>query len=110
MLFEKIAKHFGGDLAGRTFALWGLAFKPQTDDMREAASRVLMEALWARARRCRPTTRRRWRRRSASTATATTSLLVGTKEAALKGADALVILTEWQAFRAPDFDLVAERL
>ena len=101
MIFEKIARHFGGDLEGRTFALWGLAFKPNTDDMREAASRVLMEALWAAGARCRPTTRRRWRRRSGSTATATDLVLSGTKEAALKGADALVIMTEWQAFRAP---------
>ena len=47
MIFDKVAAHYGGDLAGRTFALWGLAFKPNTDDMREAPSRVVMEALWA---------------------------------------------------------------
>ena len=110
VVFDKIARHFGGDLAGRTFALWGLAFKPQTDDMREAASRVLMEALWAAGARVQAydpeamdETQRLYGDRPDLT-------LAGTKEAALRGADALVVMTEWQAFRAPDFDLIRERL
>ena len=74
VLVEKIRRHYGGDLAGRTFALWGLAFKPQTDDMREAAEpRGHGGALGRRRAACRPSTPRRWRRRSGSTATARTS-------------------------------------
>ncbi|TPE48399.1 UDP-glucose dehydrogenase family protein [Amaricoccus solimangrovi] len=110
VIFAKIARHYGGDLKGRVFALWGLSFKPNTDDMREAAARVLMEALWeagasvqAYDPEAMEETQRIYGDRDGLT-------LVGTKEAALKGADALVILTEWQVFRAPDFDLIAERL
>ena len=110
VIFGKIRRHYGDDLAGKTFALWGLAFKPNTDDMREAASRVLMEALWdagARVQAYDPEameeTQRLYGDRDGLT-------LCGTKEAALKGADALVVLTEWQAFRAPDFDMIRSRL
>jgi UDPglucose 6-dehydrogenase len=68
----KISAHFDGDLAGKTIALWGLAFKPNTDDMREASSRRLMEQLWEAARRCAPSTRWPMERPTASTAIATT--------------------------------------
>ncbi|MDR5894392.1 UDP-glucose/GDP-mannose dehydrogenase family protein [Halomonas mongoliensis] len=109
-LFAKIRDHFAGELAGKTFALWGLSFKPNTDDMREAPSRVLMEALWeagARVQAYDPEameeTQRLYGHREELT-------LCGTKEAALKGADALVIVTEWQSFRAPDFDLIQRQL
>ena len=110
VLYEKIAEHYQGALAGRTFALWGLAFKPNTDDMREAASRVLMEALWAAGARVQAydpvameETQRLYGDRD-------DLQLCGTKEAALKEADALVVMTEWQVFRAPDFDLIRSRL
>jgi UDPglucose 6-dehydrogenase len=110
VIFAKIAKHYGGDLAGKTFALWGLSFKPNTDDMREAASRVLMEALWAAGAKVQaydPEAMEETQRIYGDRADLT---LVGTKEAALRGADALVVLTEWQAFRAPDFDMIAGKL
>ncbi len=110
VIFAKIAKHYGGELRGRTFALWGLSFKPQTDDMREAASRVLMEALWeagASVQAYDPEAMEETQRIYGDRDDLT---LVGTKEAALKGADALVVMTEWQAFRAPDFDLIREKL
>jgi UDPglucose 6-dehydrogenase len=110
VLFEKIAGHFGGDLTGKTFALWGLAFKPNTDDMREAASRVLMEALWDAGAKVQAYDPEAMEEAQRIYGDRDALVLAGTKEAALKGADALVILTEWQAFRAPDFDLVAERL
>ena len=111
-LFAKLAKHFGGveGLKGRTFALWGLAFKPNTDDMREAPSRTLMEALWqagASVRAFDPVA-----------AAETARLYAGQpglsicrdKYSALEGADALLICTEWQQFRAPDFDEMQSRL
>ena len=102
-LFELIARHFDGQLAGRTIALWGLAFKPNTDDMREASSRRLMEALWAAGARVQafdPEAREEARRIYGERAD-----LVLCEHAydALQGADALAIVTEWKAFRSPDF-------
>jgi UDPglucose 6-dehydrogenase len=110
VVFDKIRRHFDGALSGRTFALWGLAFKPQTDDMREAASRVVMEALWAAGAKVQaydPEAMDEAQRLYGDRADLT---LCGTKEAALRDADALVIMTEWQVFRGADFDLVRERL
>ncbi len=110
VIFEKIARHYQGALEGRTFALWGLAFKPNTDDMREAASRVLMEALWeagARVQAYDPVAMEEAQRLYGER---DDLVLAGTKEAALKGADALVVLTEWQVFRAPDFDAIRDKL
>ena len=108
--YQKISRHFGGDLKGRTIALWGLSFKPNTDDMREAASRVLMEALWAAGAKVQAYDPEAMEETQRIYGDRPDLLLVGTKEAALKGADALVIMTEWQAFRAPDFDMIAEKL
>ncbi|MGO3542162.1 MAG: UDP-glucose dehydrogenase family protein [Pseudomonas helleri] len=110
ILFKKISKHFNGELNGKTFALWGLSFKPNTDDMREAPSRVLMEALWkagAKVQAFDPEAMEETQRIYGSREDLN---LCGTKEAALKGADALVIVTEWQAFKAPNFDLIKDQL
>ena len=109
-LFQKIQRHYNGQLADKTFALWGLAFKPNTDDMREAPSRVLMEALWqagARVQAYDPEAMEEAQRLYGNRRELT---LCGTKEAALRGADALIIITEWQTFRAPDFTLLKEEL
>jgi UDPglucose 6-dehydrogenase len=110
VLFDKISRHFGGDLKGRTFALWGLAFKPQTDDMREASSRVLMEALWqagASVRAYDPEameeTRRIYGERD-------DLVLTEHQNEALDGADALAICTEWKSFRIPEFEVMRNRL
>jgi len=118
ILVEKIEKRFGSDLKGMKFALWGLAFKPNTDDMREAPSRVIIQELVKRG------------------ATIVTHDPVAMPEAkhalevdfnnnpegfkkvsmvddpmsALDGADALIIVTEWKAFRSPDFEQVMEKL
>ena len=110
VLFDKIARHYGGDLKGRTFALWGLAFKPNTDDMREAASRVLMQALWAAGARVQAFDPEEMEEAERLYGHRDDLILAGTKEAALRDADALVIVTEWQVFRAPDFELMKSRL
>ncbi len=110
VLYDKIARHFGDDLMGRVFALWGLAFKPNTDDMREASSRVLMEALWdagATVQAYDPKAMQEAQRLYGDRAAL---ILAGTREAALRGADALVVMTEWQEFKAPDFDEIIEKL
>jgi UDPglucose 6-dehydrogenase len=103
VLFNKIKGHFGA-LKGKTLALWGLAFKPNTDDMREASSRVLMEALWAAGAKVRaydPVAMAECARIYGERADLT---LCKTAPEALEGADALAIVTEWQEFRSPDFD------
>jgi UDPglucose 6-dehydrogenase len=110
VVFAKIRRHFGGDLAGKVVALWGLAFKPNTDDMREAAARVLMEALWGAGAKVQAYDPQAMEEAQRIYGEREDLMLCGTKEAALRGADALVVMTEWQAFRAPDFDLIKERL
>jgi UDPglucose 6-dehydrogenase len=110
VLLNKITKRFGDNLKGKHFALWGLAFKPGTDDMREATSRVVMEGLWAKG------------------ATITAFDPVAMKETqhiygdrpdlsyaenskdALQDADALIIVTEWKAFKSPDFGVIKARM
>jgi UDPglucose 6-dehydrogenase len=109
-LFQKISSHYGDQLAGRTFALWGLAFKPNTDDMREASSRVLMEALWkagASVRAFDPEARAETARIYGQR---DDLVLCESPESALEGADALVVITEWNLFRSPDFDHIRKSL
>src|SRR5271156_5801116 len=110
ILVRKLSRQFGGKLAGRVFALWGLAFNPNPDDMREAPSRVIIEMLL---------------KRGASVAAFDPVAMTEARHiyevqkavsfadnamAALEGADALVIMTEWKAFRSPDFDAVKRAL
>jgi UDPglucose 6-dehydrogenase len=109
-LFNKIFQHFDGALRGKTFALWGLSFKPNTDDMREAPSRVLMEALWHAGASVQAFDPKAMEEAQRLYGTRDDLTLAGTKEAALKNADALVIVTEWQSFRVPDFDLLRRQL
>ena len=109
-LFGYVAMHFGGQLKGKTFALWGLSFKPNTDDMREAPSRVLMEALWAAGAKVQAYDPVAMDETQHIYGLRDDLKLVGTKEAALEKADALIICTEWKIFRAPNFDLIKSRL
>lgn len=106
-LFNKLSTHFNGDLAGRTFAVWGLAFKPGTDDMREAPSVVLINSLinaGAKVRAFDPVARETARREFPESWLAEGKLQIveGQYEAAID-ADALVLVTEWKPFRRPDF-------
>ncbi len=104
VLAEKIVHRFGDGLAGRRFALWGLAFKPNTDDMREAPSRVVVDALMRRgATVCAYDPVAMEEARKIYTGVANVEFATTAMEAA-KGADALVIMTEWKAFRSPDFE------
>jgi UDPglucose 6-dehydrogenase len=107
VLFNKAKKHFG-DLSGKTFAMWGLSFKPKTDDMREAPSlSVISELLGAGARVIAydPVAMHEAKRTLGDSVT-----YAGDMYEALDGADALIIVTEWPEFRSPDFEDVARRL
>jgi UDPglucose 6-dehydrogenase len=109
-LFEYLMKHFDGSLVGKKIALWGLSFKPNTDDMREASSRVLMEHLWEEGAIVQAYDPEAMNETQRIYGNRDDLVLMGTKEAALNGADVLVICTEWQAFRAPDFELIQNTL
>ena len=110
LLHAKISHHFGADLSGKTIALWGLSFKPNTDDMREAPARVLMEALWqdgASVRAYDPVAMDEARRIYGHRDDLT---LCDSAEDALDGADALAVVTEWHEFRSPDFARIRDTL
>lgn len=108
ILPAKIVKRFGENLAGRRFALWGLAFKPNTDDMREAPSRVLIDDLLARGASVRaydPVAMEESKRIYGARIDHAES-----PQSALEAADALVIVTEWKEFRSPDFGAIKAAL
>jgi UDPglucose 6-dehydrogenase len=109
-LLEKITQRFGDRLTGRRFAVWGLAFKPNTDDMREAPSQIIVPGLIARGATVSaydPVAIDQARR---SFSDLSGIEYAGTPQAALDGADCLVIITEWKEFRSPDFDDIKRRL
>jgi UDPglucose 6-dehydrogenase len=110
ILFQKIQQHFQDKLQNRRFALWGLAFKPNTDDMRDAPSRTLMEALWARGASVQAYDPQAMSEAQRLYGSRPDLQLCDTPEAALKGTDALVIMTEWKTFRSPDFDFIKANL
>ena len=110
ILVNKLTARFGADLKGKRFAMWGLAFKPNTDDMREAPSRTMLEALWAMGATVSaydPAAMEETRRIYGERADL---LLVDSPMDALKGADALLIVTEWKVFRSPNFDTMKSLL
>ena len=120
-LFEMICKHYGvwdkaekGEtkdiLKGKTFALWGLAFKPNTDDMREAPSRVLMEQLWAAGAKVQAYDPEAMDETQKIYGDRATLSLLGTKEGAVRDANALVIITEWKAFKVLDYAFAKSNL
>ena len=109
-LFEHISSFYKKNIKGKTFAVWGLAFKPNTDDMREASSRVLIESLWKAGAKIQAYDPEAMEEAQRLYGTRDDFTLMGTKEAATHGADALVIVTEWKSFRVPDFEKLHEEL
>jgi UDPglucose 6-dehydrogenase len=105
-LFTKLQKYYGESLKDKTIALWGLSFKPNTDDMNSASSRTLMEALWdigAKVRAFDPAAQKECKRIYGER---DDLVLCQTADDTLNGADALTIVTEWQEFRSPNFDFI----
>jgi UDPglucose 6-dehydrogenase len=110
VLFHKMSRHFGGALAGRTVALWGLAFKPNTDDMREAPARTLIGLLIKAGARVQAYDPVAGDEAQAIYAGEPRFSLAKNAYQAVEGADALAIVTEWQEFRSPDFDRLRQLL
>jgi UDPglucose 6-dehydrogenase len=110
VLLDKITAKFGNDLSGKNIALWGLAFKPNTDDMRDAPSRVLIKGLWERGATVTAYDPVAMHEATRIFGNDPRLKLVDTQMAALEGADALAIVTEWQVFRAPDFAALKAKL
>ncbi len=109
-IVEKIRTHYDNDLNGKTIALWGLSFKPSTDDMREAPSRVVMEALWEAGVSVRAYDPEAMEEAARLYPDQPGLTLCDSAYEAVEGADALVIITEWQEFRSPDFALLGSTL
>ncbi len=110
VLFSKLSRYFNDQLEGKTIAVWGLAFKPNTDDLREASSRTLIEALWEAGAKVQAYDPIAMDNFQASYGRRADLLLCRTANEALKEADALVIVTEWNEFRSPDFGMIKQSL
>ncbi len=109
-VFDKLHAHYKGKLRGKTIALWGLSFKPRTDDMREAPSRTLMEAVWKAGATVRAYDPEAMHEAKRIYPDQEGFELCETAYGTLEGADALAIITEWQEFRSPDFLLLKQKL
>ncbi len=110
VLFNKIDKHFDGKLEGRVFALWGLAFKPNTDDMRAAPSRTLMEALWEKGAVVRAYDPEAMDEARRIYGDREELIYCESPDDALENTDALIVVTEWNQFRSPDFSKMKNTL
>ncbi|MFA6972210.1 MAG: UDP-glucose/GDP-mannose dehydrogenase family protein [Gallionella sp.] len=110
VMLNKVTKRFGNNLAGKHFALWGLAFKPGTDDMREASSRVLMEGLWALGATVTAFDPAAMKETQHIYGDRVDLRYAENSKDALQDADALIIVTEWKAFKSPDFGIIKARL
>lgn len=109
-LFEKMEAYFTDGLSGKVVALWGLAFKPNTDDMREASSVTLMELLWEKSASIRAFDPVALEEAKKIYGDHPNLVYCNSPEEALQGADGLAIVTEWNIFRSPDFDLIKSTL
>jgi UDPglucose 6-dehydrogenase len=110
VLVDKVVARFGENLAGRTFAIWGLAFKPNTDDMRDAPSRVIVAELARRGATLRAYDPVAMEEATRVLGNVAALSMVANANDALTGADALLVVTEWKEFRNPDFDTIKARL
>lgn len=110
VLLKKITKRFGHDLTGKHFALWGLAFKPGTDDMRDATSRVVLEELWTRGASVSAYDPVAMRESQRIYGDRENLLYAENPKDALSNADALIIVTEWKEFKSPDFNQIKAHL
>ncbi len=109
-LFELVNRHFNGELSGRRFALWGLAFKPNTDDMREAPSRTLLNQLWAAGATVRAYDPEAMDEARRIFGERDDLVMCATPDEALVGVDALIVVTEWKAFWSPSFAALSSSL
>jgi len=110
VLFNKVSEHYKGSLKGKVFALWGLSFKPNTDDMREAPSRVLMEKLWAEGATVRAYDPKAMEEAERIYGNNKSLTLCQTADEALDGADSLIVITEWNVFRSPDLEKLKSKI
>jgi UDPglucose 6-dehydrogenase len=110
VLLDKVIDHFGENLTGRTFAVWGLAFKPKTDDMRDAPSREIIEGLWARGAAVRAYDPEAMDSARSIYGEREDFVLCEKRDQAVEGADALIICTEWRQFRSPDWERLRQSL
>lgn len=110
VLLDKVLNHFDGNVEGLTFALWGLAFKPKTDDVREAPSRTIMEGLWTAGARVQAFDPEAMETTRAIYGNNPSLVLCSSRDEALEGADALIIATEWRQFQSPDYNKLREQL
>ena len=110
LLYRKIEAHFDGQLKGKRIALWGLSFKPNTDDMREAPSRTLMELLWQSGAAVQAFDPQAMEEARRIYGLRDDLQLCESQYDALSGADALVVVTEWKNFRSPDLERIRECL
>ena len=111
VLFEKIQRRFGEDLAGKRFAVWGLSFKPDTDDMREAPAITLIRALLSAGAEVSTYDPKAMEEAKMHWLSDVSGVFYAdSKYEAVKGADALVLVTEWKEFRQPDFEEISKLL
>jgi len=110
VLIDKVKARFGSDLKGRRFAFWGLAFKPNTDDMREAPARTMIEALWAMGATVAAYDPAAMHETRTIYGERSDLILTENSMDALQDADALLVVTEWKAFRSPNFTAMKARL
>jgi len=110
VMVNKVLKHYNGDVKGKTFALWGLSFKPNTDDMREASSRVVLEQLWKNGAKFKAYDPEAMHEAQRIYGQRDDLELVDSPEIAIEDVDALIVMTEWNVFRSPDFTELKQKM